>query len=184
MFNSNKKELAVGNVMMSVNQVKAHSNICDEKSTKYYARVVCIRNNIATSSDAEVLLQTKCSGDISEEFCGYNISELKKAAKIAKLNKQTDVTLEENKDNCIAGSYPPVTAAFPANPGAIASYDLDKLITVLQALRAAAGKNTIVTLSAEQKVDAGEHVFTRPLLLTCLDDKQQECRGLIVSKRL
>lgn len=175
----------MSNIKMTVKQVKAFTKVCDKKSTRYYETVVNVQaDGTLTAGSPYYLLRMKAvavnidDNILEERACGVHIAAVETAGKVAVARGEPIVELGLTETNMVAGSFPPVAAAFPSDPVSVGSYDIDFLITMLQALKAASTeRTTIVTLSTNR---AGGAV--RPMLLE-LSGQADVC-GLVVPSRL
>jgi len=127
-------------------EAKAILTIAEKDSTRYYVNGAHLTpdNKQLVVSDSLVLLSIPAF--VAEEEGESTVNTIVSAkaietqAKVARALKEPSATIDVTDSNTIPGQYPPYETAMPTDPTYSASYNINNLIKILEALKLASGE--------------------------------------------
>ena len=150
-------------ITISLSNLIALESIAEDNSERWYVNGVWFNNQKAVASNAIILLEFPAileDTDYNEAHASAALngglmvktSTIKREIAMAKAQGKTLVEFVPLVSDVYCGEFPPYEQAFPHNTDDLASFDVDELIAVLQAIKKASKgvqKIVKVTFNAE-----------------------------------
>lgn len=129
--------------------LKALVSLTDKNDVRYYVNRVAVHGNLAYASNAHVALRVPVTGENHEKLC-FDAEKLEMARQLEELNKKAegykanylkvcDLSLDNVEPT--SETYPPVEMSYRVaeeqRDTILASYDLDDLLALLNAIKTA-----------------------------------------------